>query len=72
VYETIPKFSKGGNMIRLVDKNVSVETKEMALRMAEQDIKFNRVWYGKRTTMAEIKQIIGSCLTVLERVGVSV
>ena len=39
-----------------------------ALDMATQDIKFNRIFFGRRTTLAEVREIYDMCLKVAKMV----
>lgn len=38
-----------------------------ALSMATQDIKFNRLFFGKRTTLAEVRRIYDMCVIAAKR-----
>jgi hypothetical protein len=39
-----------------------------ALSMATQDIKFNRLLFGKRTTLADVRRIYELCIAVARKV----
>ena len=47
---------------------VSDELIETALDMATQDIKFNRIFFGKKTTLPEVLRIFGLCLKTAKKV----
>lgn len=42
---------------------------ETALDMTTQDIKFNRLFFGQRTTLTEAREIFDMCLKVAKMVG---
>ena len=41
---------------------------ETALSMATQDIKFNRLMFGKRTTLDDVREIFKLCVAVAKKV----
>jgi hypothetical protein len=44
------------------------DTFEMALDMATDDIKFNRISFGKRTSLSKALEIIISCVNVAQKI----
>lgn len=52
----------------LLSVSVNKDVKDLALKIATDDIKFNRIGYHQRTTLAEFKRILNCSVIISEKV----
>ena len=55
-------------MIRLLDSKITGTRRQAILLSATQDIRFNNIGFGKRTTWKEVVDIVNRCRILYEKV----
>lgn len=55
-------------MPKLLNSNITGIRRKEILLSATQDIRFNRIGFGKRTTWKEVVEIVNRCVELYEKV----